>query len=352
MATHLSEFRSIIFKVLQDEKSSVSIEKLYDAAIIDLSFDEHDLEYTTIKSSNTKEPNWKRNLRNALQGLKKSGKLVNSSPGQWRLPSVDKQSILEPQLAWELIKIAAHKALKDKSTWESVKQGRLYWIEEIQENKILIRRDFKDTVEQLYKSDVLRGITSLNAAGGSLGRRSMNYTVAKEVAMVYLHPNLEWDETFETLKVHSIKVNPLEALAEKFEEAEDDDVNAFQSYARRIRKGQSKLRKNLLAAYQNKCCISSTGPENVLQAAHIDSHAESGSNTSTNGLLLRSDLHDLFDDGLLLIDPQTMTVKIHPSLADTYYYQYNEVRLQHRIDNLRPDKECLKRRWVKYYWFL
>ncbi|KQS36180.1 HNH endonuclease [Pedobacter sp. Leaf194] len=349
MATNLEQFRKVIF-LLINLQGSVNIKEIYKAALAELQFDEHDLSYTKVNDVETSEQNWKRNLRNALQGLKDRGELVNSPKGVWRLPSKGTIELLDAEIAWELIIENAKNALLYNTNWESVKQGQLYNIEAVEHNKILIRRNSKDTLEQLYKRDVIRGIQSLNAAGGTIGRRGMNYTVAKEVTMVFLHPDLIWANDFETIQVHSITSGALNTFVKQFEEANDDDINSFQQIARRVRKGQSKLRKNLLIAYQAQCCISKTGPENVLQAAHIDPHSESGSNISTNGILLRSDLHDLFDDGLLAIEPESLIVRIHPTLANTDYYKFDGTRLSERIDILKPNKICLQRRWLKHNW--
>jgi hypothetical protein len=69
-----------------------------------------------------------------------------------------------------------------------------------------------------------------------------------------------------------------------------------------------------------------------------------------NGLLLRSDLHDLLDDDLLAINPETLTVFIHPSLANTIYCELNGKVLKPRADGLRPSYENLKKRWDKIGW--
>lgn len=64
-----------------------------------------------------------------------------------------------------------------------------------------------------------------------------------------------------------------------------------------MRRGQPAFRRRLLAAYEGTCCISGWAPEAVLEAAHIQEHSKAGLNSMANGLLLRSDLHALFDEG-------------------------------------------------------
>jgi len=57
----------------------------------------------------------------------------------------------------------------------------------------------------------------------------------------------------------------------------------------------------------------------ALKAAHIEAYRGPDSNHPQNGLLLRADLHSLFDLGLIAIDSGTMTVQLAPDLRGTVY---------------------------------
>jgi hypothetical protein len=130
-----------------------------------------------------------------------------------------------------------------------------------------------------------------------------------------------------------------------FGEAPNDDPEALQRFARKVRKGQHKLRKNLLATYEGRCAITGHGPEAVLQAAHIEPHAQRGLNSLDNGLLLRSDIHDLFDDGLIRIHPETLEIWVDASLQGTPYGKLKG-KLRERRDKTYPSRELLRQRWV------
>ena len=54
-----------------------------------------------------------------------------------------------------------------------------------------------------------------------------------------------------------------------------------------------------------KCPITGNSLTTVLQAAHIKPYAYEGSDDISNGLLLRADIHVLFDSGLLNLRPDT-----------------------------------------------
>ncbi|PZS90125.1 hypothetical protein A7X83_11335 [Stenotrophomonas maltophilia] len=74
----------------------------------------------------------------------------------------------------------------------------------------------------------------------------------------------------------------------------------------------------MLEAYGNRCAISHCNATAVLEAAHIVPYRGEHTHRVDNGLLLRSDLHTLFDLGLLWIT-QDHKVAISPSLKGTDY---------------------------------
>lgn len=86
-----------------------------------------------------------------------------------------------------------------------------------------------------------------------------------------------------------------------------------------LRQGQGEFRKKLIEAYNGCCAITGANAEQALEAAHIISYKGEQTNHITNGLLLRADIHTLFDLGLIAIDTKTMAVVIAPSLFNTTY---------------------------------
>ena len=70
------------------------------------------------------------------------------------------------------------------------------------------------------------------------------------------------------------------------------------------RLGQGAFRILVTDAYNRNCAISGEKALPVLQAAHIKPYNEQGPNSVSNGLLLRSDLHILFDRGYLTVTPE------------------------------------------------
>jgi hypothetical protein len=135
-------------------------------------------------------------------------------------------------------------------------------------------------------------------------------------------------------------------IYEDFGAAPPDDPEELQMFARRVRRGQVKLRKKLLQLYEGKCAISGHGPEAVLEAAHIRSHAVTGLNDPSNAILLRADLHTLFDEGLLRIHPDSLMIEIHHSLKSSPYAELAHRHLASRKDGSSPSSSALASRYL------
>lgn len=85
------------------------------------------------------------------------------------------------------------------------------------------------------------------------------------------------------------------------------------------RRGQPAFRQSLIEAYESRCAITDCDVVEALEAAHIVQYQGPETNTLANGILLRSDLHTLFDMGLFSIDSSNMTILLAPQLAGTHY---------------------------------
>ena len=70
----------------------------------------------------------------------------------------------------------------------------------------------------------------------------------------------------------------------------------------RVRLGQPAFRAELLRRYGANCAFTGPSPEVALEACHLYSYAEIGVHDDEGGLLLRRDLHRLFDHGLIAVN--------------------------------------------------
>jgi putative restriction endonuclease len=69
------------------------------------------------------------------------------------------------------------------------------------------------------------------------------------------------------------------------------------------RLGQGTFRIAVTEAYGRACAVTQEHSLPALEAAHIRPYAEEGPHQVANGLLLRADLHRLFDNGYVTVSP-------------------------------------------------
>lgn len=81
-----------------------------------------------------------------------------------------------------------------------------------------------------------------------------------------------------------------------------------------VRVGQAAFKALVQEAYGRRCAVTGNKIVPVLQAAHIRPVTDHGQNRVDNGLLLRADIHVLFDRGYLGVHPQKKTLLVSPSL--------------------------------------
>ena len=80
------------------------------------------------------------------------------------------------------------------------------------------------------------------------------------------------------------------------------------------RMGQHRFRAGLLERFGATCAVTGVQPEVVLDAAHLYNFAERPVHELDEGLLLRADLHRMFDRLLLTFDPESWTSHVAPGL--------------------------------------
>lgn len=103
-------------------------------------------------------------------------------------------------------------------------------------------------------------------------------------------------------------------------------------YLARGRLGQGAFRVLVTDAYLRKCAVTGERTLPVLEAAHIKPYASAGPHSVKNGILLRSDLHKLFDLGYLTVTP-SLRLEVSPRLKAEWengreYYAYHGKELR------------------------
>lgn len=123
---------------------------------------------------------------------------------------------------------------------------------------------------------------------------------------------------------------------EKGEESEDRRDRALRAIY--VRRGQRAFRRKLLRAYKKSCAVTGCKVESILEAAHISPYRGSHTNDVSNGLLLRADIHTLFDLGLLWI-AEDFTVQVAKAARYAPYDQLHGCPIQ--LPKSAVDKPCL-----------
>lgn len=115
------------------------------------------------------------------------------------------------------------------------------------------------------------------------------------------------------------------------------------------RQGQRDFRRALLKAYGSKCAITGCRTLWVLEAAHIIPYRGARTNTVSNGLLLRADVHTLFDLGLISVLPDTLEVKVSSMLDRSEYCDFHGQTIsQPRDAKLRPSKAAIRKHYESF----
>ena len=112
---------------------------------------------------------------------------------------------------------------------------------------------------------------------------------------------------------------------------------------------EKRFRADVLAE-DKKCVISKEKTTEALDAAHICPVAASHDDSICNGMILRTDIHRLYDRGMFLIDPEGGRVRLNSmdrNLSPGYRKLLQKARLPGRT--LRRVHEALQKKWENPY---
>jgi putative restriction endonuclease len=112
------------------------------------------------------------------------------------------------------------------------------------------------------------------------------------------------------------------------------------------RLGQGAFRLTITDSYERRCAVSGEKTLPILDAAHIRAYEAGGEHTPSNGLLLRTDIHRLFDLGYVTVSPEGRFEVSRRLKADfdngRHYYELHGTPLwQPRNEEARPSEASL-----------
>ena len=306
-------------------------------------------------SKTNKQPKWNRNVRNRLLRLKQDGVIAHIGPNQYTKPrDLPNHLRIDHEKAW---KQCAETALFYKENQIPLISNETFniFVRSIGPDSIMLTKTSKN-YDQLpamehYNGQVStfslnppwieKAIISINTAGGKGHWKTVNGN-KKHIALsiIELHPRLVIDDDNVLSKT---ELNGVTSILDSFvpESVVDDRFQVEITEFKRV--GQGKFRDELMEIYANKCAITDEHTPSVLQAAHICPYIGSKSNHPQNGIILRSDIHLLFDNHQLTIDAEEYTVQISSELWDTRYSALTGKRIYLSSDaRYRPSKKALK----------
>ena len=92
--------------------------------------------------------------------------------------------------------------------------------------------------------------------------------------------------------------------------------------------------------------ISGESIEEALEAAHICAYRGDDSHHAQNGLLLRADLHNLFDRFMFSVEPDALKIRLSPRMKSAEAYKYLEgTPLQVTDGPYAPSRAALQIHW-------
>lgn len=112
----------------------------------------------------------------------------------------------------------------------------------------------------------------------------------------------------------------------------------------RQRRGQKVFRDSLIAQ-GSRCAVTGCEVLDILEAAHITAYRNDTHNHISNGLLLRCDMHTLYDLDLFAIDPESLVIFFAPYIQDEEYTKFHGKKLNIRY---KLNRRSLVERWTRF----
>ena len=136
-----------------------------------------------------------------------------------------------------------------------------------------------------------------------------------QVGKTYDTATSSGEQLWKTVHGAMLRHKGIEPLSMPLPKEDDDRAGSY--YLAHARLGQGTFRVLVTDAYERRCAVTGERTLPVLEAAHIKPYAEAGPNHVNNGLLLRSDLHILFDRGYLTIN-QDYRLEVSARIREEY----------------------------------
>jgi len=116
-----------------------------------------------------------------------------------------------------------------------------------------------------------------------------------------------------------------------------------------IRPDQQFFSQTIRENYRNKCAVTGCVTRAALEAAHISTQKGLDNNSPANGILLRSDIHALFDRLLITLSVDGMQLEVSPELTDPSYSSLRTVMVARPERGSPPSTENIREHRNRFF---
>ena len=162
----------------------------------------------------------------------------------------------------------------------------------------------------------------------------------------YIH-ELLGERLFGNHNKDQTEIKPEENTRELDDKENSSQIIEPKMRERKERQGQDSFREIMIEIYKGQCIITGCEILEILEAAHILPYSETNNHAEENGLLLRVDIHRLFDSNLLGIDPENLRVHLHNKIRETEYSYWHGQKIL-PIAQKMLNKKILKKKWEDF----
>ena len=110
------------------------------------------------------------------------------------------------------------------------------------------------------------------------------------------------------------------------------------------RPGQKEFSRKIRKAYESRCAITECSTDEAIEAAHIRTDDGRDFNDVSNGILLRADIHALFDAGLITLTMNGTALEVSADLKDTSYNFLRNVGVRRPVKGAPSPENILHHR--------
>lgn len=115
-----------------------------------------------------------------------------------------------------------------------------------------------------------------------------------------------------------------------------------------IRPDQRRFSEKVRKIYRNRCAVTGCVTQAALEAAHIKTQKGRDGNSPSNGILLRSDIHCLFDRFLITLSEDGTKIETSPELPDPGYAFLKTVRVARPVGGPAPSAKNIREHREKF----